>query len=103
MRKILAVCLVAMFLVAVGAPAMAQNNGAVEVQQQQQLPNFIPDGAVPMTDAEMAKVQGEVWYINLLSGAIFGTAALKLIYGDALCNSGVCFFLPWFLKPIYAN
>ena len=55
-----------------------------------------------MPDVVAGEVRGEgIWYINMLTGAIVGTSVLQAIYGAALCNSGGCSWLPWFLKPVY--
>ena len=96
--------LVLALVVAIPAQASTQfDAGATSPVASQQLPNFIPSDAVTMSDEEMNEVRGENVFINILTGAIIGTATLKVLYGDALCNTGWCFVTPWFLKPLYAS
>ncbi len=76
------------------------DNPAV-VAQPQALPDFMQNlEAIPMTDAEMAEVRGEAWYINIFTGAIIGTATMIWIYGNAYCLTCTPWYIPWFLKPI---
>lgn len=60
---------------------------------------------MPESTANEMRGGGGIFFLNILTGAVLGTATMKAIYGGSYCAS--CggkwsIVIPWFLKPIKA-